>query len=226
MTSLVNRVARFFVAPAEATGFAPPAPAFEPPRARPAMAGVLAAEADLPVAAGAVAASLRRDSRSPAALVCVWRGHDEPPLAAPAPGAPAALRLSGKLARRGLAARVCGALCVVELPCDPEAAVTVFRDAAAAADAPAVLALARRDPAFDPLLGSAERMVLGAGAGSDPVLAELALAGLRALGPPCQRIEVPCRLVARQTARLGLARRSKDAPAELPGRTALQEGAS
>lgn len=205
MSSLLEPIARFFVAPAE------PSAGFAPPRPRPVVAGVVAPEPLLPVAAGALAAALRRDARSGAALVCVWRGHPDPPLHAPAPGAPAAARLAAKLARRGLAARACGTLCVVELPLAEAAAAIAFRDAAAAADAPAVLALARRHPALDMLLRAADRLVVALPADADPLLADLAADSLARLGPPVERTDVPRGALGRQAARLGLS-----APAAVP----------
>ena len=201
MTGLLSRVGRLFVAPPALS-----TTAFAPPRSRAPMAGVLAAERDLLVAAGAVAAELRRAAGSRAAVVCAWRGHDQPPLAAPAPATPAAARTAEKLARRGLAARGCGCLCVVELAAEPAEASAAFRDAVAAADLPAVLALARRDAGMDGLLGEADRLVLSLGDDIDPVLAELAAAGLAQLGPPVERLSPPPGVVARQAARLGLAR--------------------
>jgi hypothetical protein len=188
------------------------------------MAGVLATEAELLVAAGVVATSLRRQAGASTALVCVWRGHGEPPLPAPAPGGPAASRLANKLTGRGLPARACGALCVAELPAEPGAAVAAFRDGLAAADGPAVLALARRDPAFDVLLAGADRLVLGATEGADDALTELALAGLLALNPRAARVSLPGTLVARHAARLGFAPAPSrsEAPRDLPAR-AVQE---
>lgn len=206
MTSLLARAAGFFVAPAKPATFAPPRP-------RAAVAGVLADEAVLMIAAGSVAAALRRDVRAATALICAWRGHDEPPLPAPAPRARSAARVASKLARRGLAARACGAMCVVELPADAEAATAAFSDAAAAAEAPVVLTLARRDPAMDALLAEADRLVLALAEDADPALAELAVAALGALGPPTERITLPSGLLARQAARLGLAASAAPVPA-------------
>jgi hypothetical protein len=201
----LSRLAGFFVAPVEA------APAFAPPRARQASAGVLAAEDDLLVAAGATAAGLRREARASCALVCVWRGHDQRPLASLAPAAPGAGRLASKLARRELAARGSGTVCVVELPPDPEAAAAAARAALAAADVPAVLAVARREPALDRLLASLDRVVLAL-AGQDPTLAELALADLATLGRPVEQLVLPGAFVARQAARLGFAPAHEPAP--------------
>lgn len=205
MTGLLARAGQLFVAPA-----APQAATFAPPRPPVALTGVLAAEADLLVAAGAAAAALRREAGARAALVCVWRGHDEPQLPAPAPRAPGAARIAAKLTRRGLPARASGAVCVVELPSDPGEAVAAFRDALAAADAPAVLAVARRSTVFDRLLATADRLILVVG---DPLLAGLAEEGLARLGPPVERLALPRALVARHAARLGLAATGGPEPA-------------
>ena len=214
------KAVRFFVAPAEM-------PAFAPPRPRATVAGVLAAEADLLVTAGAVAASLRRDARAGAVLVCAWRGHDAPPLAAPAPAAPSAARLASKLSSRGLAARACGLVCVVELPAAPDDAIAAFRAAVAAAEGPAVLALARRDEALDPLLAEADRLVLGVADDADPALAELAFERLAHLGPPAQCAQLPRGVLARQAARLGLSTPAgpEPAPREAPA-AAVKESLS
>jgi hypothetical protein len=218
MSGVLGKVAGFFVAPA-----AEPA-AFAPPRPRLAVAGVLAAEADLQIAAGAVAGTLRREAGSSVALVCVWRGNDDhaPPTVAPA--APAAGRLAGKLARRGFAARACGTVCLIDLPAEPEAAASAFREAVAAAEAPAVLALGRRDPGLDPLLATTDRLVLALPERAETAFADLALDGLGRLGPPTTLAALPAGLLARQAARLGLAGRSP--AAREAGAAVLQESLS
>ncbi len=210
MNEFLNRAARLFVAPAVDT-----APRFAPPQARPrpALTGVLATEHDLAVAGGAAAAALRRESRAATALVCLWRGTPDAPLAAPAPALPGAARLAAKLTRRGLGARGCGAICVVELPADPEEAAAAARDAIAATDAPAVLAVARRHPVLDLLLAEADRLVVALSHDADPLLADLAEVELSRLGTRVERAPVPSGFAARQAARAGFAAAAPAPPA-------------
>jgi hypothetical protein len=198
MSGTLAKLAGFFVAPAPAEAV----PAFAPPSARQPTSGVLAPEDDLLVAAGAAAGALRRAAGASCALVCVWRGHGERPLGSPAPAAPAAARLAGKLARRDLVARASGAVCVVELPADAADAAAAARAAMAAADVPAVVAVARRERELDRLLASLDRIVLALPEG-DPPLEELAMADVAELGLPAERYAPPSAFVARQAARLG-----------------------
>lgn len=217
MTGLLEKAAGFFVAPTQTAAFAPPRP-------RPAVIGLVAAEPDVLVASGAVAASLRREAKAATALACVWRGHDDLPLPAPAPAGPGVSRIAAKLARRGLQARQCGLVCVVELPAEAGAATAAFREAVAAADAPVVLALARREPAFDGLLAESDRLVLAAAEDADALLGDLAYEGLARLGPSVQRLPLPRGLIARQAARLGLRTPAAPGPATCEvSAAALQE---
>lgn len=184
MTGLLARAGALFVAPAEA------APAFAPPRPRLPVTGVLAAAPDLLVVAGAEAGALRRAVGAAYALVCLCGAE-----ARPAPAAPAAARAAAKLARRGIAAHARGSLCVT--------GAADARAAMAALEAPVVIAAARRDPEADALLAGADRLVLAV---ADPLMADLAAEDLGRLGPPVTIAAPAAGLVARQAARLGLAR--------------------
>jgi ribonuclease E len=140
--------------------------------------------------AAAVAQSARARAGTPAALVALWRpatASDAPPAAlwraasatevplaagmasaadAPsgAPALPGAAALCARLARRGLPVSARGRLVWLLLPPDDESAVPVLRHAeAAAADAPAVLAVGRpRDETVDVLLAERELVVVAA----------------------------------------------------------------
>lgn len=209
MTGLLARAGALFLVPAEA------ATVFAPPRSPAPLVGVLADEADLLVAAGAVAGGLRRECGG-AVVVCVWRGAQEAPVCPPVPALPGATRVAAKLARRDLAARAAGALCVVDLPADAGDAAAAARTAGAAVEGAVVLALARRATDLDGLLAGANRLVLAVAPGWDPVLAELAAEDLAQLGPPVTRTAVPGGMLARQAARLGLAVPPAPEPAEVP----------
>lgn len=204
----MSRLLDFFVAAA-----AEPAPVFAPPRARAGTVAVLAPAGVLAVAAGAAAAELRRADGAPVALVCLWGAA-----AAGAPARPAAGRLAADLCRRELPARAVGALCVVALPADAEAATATARRAALAAAVPAVLAVARRDGGWDPLLRGVDELRLAIAPGMDPLLCELAAASLRRLGPPVRALELPHAVPARLAARLGFAPAAP--PARAGGRAA------
>ena len=142
--------------------------------------GVLAPARDLP--AVAIAAGLAIARHRPAALVCL---HAPAPPALPAvPARPAARRLAASLRARGLEAEARGRLAVVRLPDDPaEPATTTARALAAAGALPAVIAVARRSEDVDALLVAQDATLVALGPGTEPALAELALAGATELTP-------------------------------------------
>ncbi len=188
--SIGRRIADHFVAPA--TGGGSPAevtPAGPPPvRARaaplpraPACIALLAAAQDAPALGAGLALALARRVRAQAALVCLW--SPAPPVAGwRAPALPAAGRLASALRLRGHEAHAAGRLVVVRLAAEAEeAAAEAWRACAAVASAgaPTVLVLgAPRAAAFDELLASQDLVVAAVPAGSDPALAQLAVAGL------------------------------------------------
>jgi hypothetical protein len=186
-----------FVAPAASLTFAPPRP-------RTAAVGVLAAGAQLLVAAGEEAARLRRESRSGAVLVCVWRPGAERPFGAPVPALPWSTRAAARLGRRGIEARAAGAVAVVALPDDVMQAVASARRAMAAFEGPAVVAASRRDPGLDTLLASLDRLVLAPADDAGELLARLAHEDLARLGPPVEVRTIPAGALRRRLAQLGL----------------------
>lgn len=152
-----------------------------PPPRTPASVALLAAQGDAPALAAGLALALARRERASTAVVCVWSagGPMRSPLRAPA--LPAAARLAAVLAGRGHVARASGRLVSVGLAAGPaEAAAEAMRVSAAAGAAPTVLALAGpRAAAFDVLLDDQDLVVVAVAAGSDPALAQLAVAGLQ-----------------------------------------------
>ena len=196
MNEMLARAGAFFLAPAtQAT-----ARASVPPPA-PTRAAVLAAEGDLLTAAGTVAGALRARNRAGAAVMCL-----PVPLRPGAPGLPVAAGLARRLGRRDLDCRAVGSLCRVHLPADPVAFVVHAWRVLAAADAPVVVAIPRRDDACDDLLSALDLLVLATAPDADPVLAGVAAASLERLGPPVARLTLPRAAVARRAAGAGLLR--------------------
>ena len=197
--------------------FAPPVAAAQPapsvPSARAdiaARAVVLGAPADVPAGAAALALALRRRRRTGAAIVVLWGAQTAPSPPAPAlaaPGLPGARMLAARLARRGLAASAHGRLVWIGLgpALDEEA-----RIAAAAGDAPVVLALlGPRSAAADALLAAHDAALLAAD--PDSPLAQLAMADMSRLGVPLRCWAPPAAGAARLAALAGWR-----APAGLP----------
>jgi hypothetical protein len=211
-STVLDRAAGWFVAPpAERPR---PAVVAAPPDHAP-RAVVLGAPDDAPALAGALAGALRTASRSATAAVAVWASTvqvDSRPAAAPL-AFPAARRLAGRLALRGLDARARGRLAWL----DRATVEDVQR--LNSLDAPLVLAVgAPRTAAIDSLLAEQDLIAI-VDADPDGPLARMAVAGLAnlaAVAVACQPPYGPVRLLALA----GLAgERTLDAPL----RAALRE---
>ncbi|MEA2149129.1 MAG: hypothetical protein QOD69_959 [Solirubrobacteraceae bacterium] len=216
--SLARRLAEHFVVPAGAAAPAPvpiedfvtpgeaPDQACASPAARtPTGVAVLTAAPDAPALGAALGLALARLQRAPAAVVCVWSSAPVAWSAWRAPALPAARRLSAGLAARGHDARPAGRLVVVRLAgAGDEAATQARRAIVAAGAAPAVLALGGpRSPAFDALLADQDLVVVATRSGTDPVLTQLAVAGLAGARRACA-CEVPAAPPARSLAAAGV----------------------
>jgi hypothetical protein len=131
-----------------------------------------------PVAA-ALAGGLREQERAASALLATWPAG-MPPHAALA--TPAASRLAARLRARGLDAVARGRLAWLALGPDQ---LALAARAVAAVDGPAVIAVTGpRTAASDALLADQDLVVLVVGAGAQPGLETLALAGLRHCAAP------------------------------------------
>ena len=162
----------------ERTASAPGPPAATPPRFAPRALVLGRADDAVPVAA-ALAGGLREQERAASTLLATWPSGT-PPHAALA--TPAASRLAARLRARGLAAVARGRLAWLAL--GPEQLALAAR-AAAAVDVPAVIAVTGpRTAASDALLAEQDLVVLVVGAGAEPGLETLALAGLRHCAAP------------------------------------------
>jgi hypothetical protein len=180
---------------------------------------VLCAAADAPALGAALALAVARRFRAPVVAVCAWSGSEPGHPTWRAPALPAARRLAADLAARGHQAHAAGRLAVVRLaPSCDEAAVEARRAIAAAAPAPAVVALGGpRARAFDELLADQDLVVVATRSGADPALARLALASLATVR--ARACEVPQAPSARTLAAAGLtllpsARRALAGPVE------------
>jgi hypothetical protein len=146
----------------------------------------------------ALALILRRRG---AAVVCVW---GESQIRGGAPGSAAARRLASSLDARGIQARATGHLVVVNLDADAAiAAGEAARAAAAADDAPMVLALCGpREPDFDLVLAAQDVAVVATGDAPD----ELVRLGVGALEDIARRAAAAPALgaAAARAARAGL----------------------
>jgi hypothetical protein len=151
MTALLDAIARMFVAPRAQARLLEAAPAVA------VRSAAVCGPAAEPLAC-ALALLLRR--RGPA-IVCVWGAAAR---RAEAPATAGARRLAASMAARGLTVRATGRLVVVTPDADgPVAAAEAGRAAAAAGEAPVVLALARpRDDAFDGALAAQDVAVVAA----------------------------------------------------------------
>jgi len=213
MSGLLERAARFLLAPA------PPTDPFEPPPAAPAdhdgsasgahdpssarsgtpraaiaaalpaapRVAVLGAVQDTRPLAASLALVLRATDRAPSGLVAVWGG-----------GAPlvrgvatrATARLVARLSVRDLEAVARGRLAWLELPPDPAGASATLHAAAAVVDGPVITALAGpRPPALEPLIDDHDLAVVAADPGSALASAALGtLAGRRAPAVACRPV--------------------------------------
>jgi hypothetical protein len=187
VSGLLARVGAYFLEAAEAP--AHPAPGPQEPAVVPARAAVLGAPAVAVAVAAACAGELRARSRSPAALLCVWRPPGVPAAApelelpaarSPAGAAtPGAARLAARLVTQELRATACGRLAWLLLEPEPAVAARQFRRCLAVAGAPLVLGVAGpRPPEFEPLLTDVDVRVAVLPADIDPALRELSIATL------------------------------------------------
>lgn len=194
----------------------------EPAPRTPAAVAVLAPARDATATGAALGIALARRHRAPAVAVCVRADHPAAWPAWRAPAVPAAHRMTRRLRARGHDARAAGRLAIVRLPVTDDDAASVRRVLAAAAGAPAVLALGGvRRAAIDVLLGEQDLVVVAARSDADPLLARLALAGLAGGARACA-CEVPAAHPGRALAMAGFlllpsVRRALATPiAELP----------
>ena len=216
--SPLRRLCELFVAPpagpspAGREDFVPPdeepdrACAEPAPRTPPGIA-VLAPADDAHALGAALALALAGRRRARVVVVCGWSAGSATGQSWRAPAMPAARRLATALGQRGHDARAGGRLALVRLAGVPlEASAEARRALAAAGAAPTILALGGpRVPEFDALLAEQDLVVVGTPSGTDPVLGQLALAGLAA---GCSRAcvcEVPPAHPARALAAAGLA---------------------
>lgn len=152
--------------------------------------GVLCRPADGALVGAAVALGVRGGT----VLLCLWGAR---PATLRAPGTLGARRLAARLRARGHDARAGGRLVVVAV----SAGIDEAARAAAASDAPAVLAVAGpRDERVDAVLRSQDR-VLAAG---DGLVAELAAQGVAADGVPARTLALPRAPAARALAASGI----------------------
>jgi hypothetical protein len=168
MTALLDAIARVFVAPAPADKRVERVAAVTAPSA--AVCGPIAE----PLAC-ALALLLR--PRGPV-VVCAWGAAAR---RSAAPATAGARRAAASMAARGLAVQAGGRLAVVTLDATPSiAAAETARAAAAAGEAPVVLALCGpRDPAFDQLLELQDVVVVASGDAPEELI-RLGVAGLEA----------------------------------------------
>jgi hypothetical protein len=206
-----------FVAPDEG----PDRACAEPAPRTPSGVAVLTTAADAPALGAALGLALAGRMRAPVVAVCSWTADARMPATWRAPATPAARRLAGTFAARGLAARAAGRLAVVQLPpAADEAAAMARRAIAAAGAAPTVLVLGGpRVAAFDALLAEQDLVVVATPSGTDPALAQLALARLSSDAVRTCACDVPASHPARVLAASGLtllpsARRALAGPVE------------
>jgi hypothetical protein len=196
VSGLLGRVGAFFFEAAESPARPSPPPL---PGTTPVQAAVLGAPAAVVPVAAACAGELRARSKSPAALICIWRPSQAPALelepealAARSPAGATTLgarRLASRLGAHDLPATACGRLAWLALDPEPAEAARQFRRCMTMAGAPLVVAVAgpRPEP-FEPFLADLDFCVAVLPADADPVLRELAIARLpgrgRAVVPP------------------------------------------
>lgn len=175
------------------------------PRTPPGIA-VLCAPADAPALGAALALAVAGRLRAPVVAVCAWSGSEPARPTWRAPALPSARRLTAGLAARGHETHAAGRLAVVRLaPGCEEAAAEARRAIAAAAPAPAVVALGGpRARAFDELLAEQDLVVVATRSGTEPALARLAVASLADATVPARACEVLSTPSARTLAAAGL----------------------
>jgi hypothetical protein len=176
------------------------------PAAGVAPAMTVLAPAQAAALGAALALLLARREHSGCALTCVWTGHEPGPATGiRLPAIRGAARLAAAARARGLAASASGRLVTVALPAAAEdAAADAARALAVAAGVPAVLALGgARHAAFDPLLAGVDRVAVVAGPDVDPVLRDLAVAGVAETAIEATGLELALGPVARLLAVAG-----------------------
>jgi hypothetical protein len=193
----------------------------EPAPRTPSGVALLTTAADAPALGAALGLALAGRFRAPVVAVCVWTAGVATQTSWRAPATPAARRLAGAFAARGLGGRAAGRLAIVALPPAAEEAQAAARRAiAAAGTAPTVLALGGpRVAAFDALLAEQDLVVVATPSGTDPAVAQLALARLSSDAVRTCACDVPASHPARVLAASGLtllpsARRALAGPVE------------
>lgn len=142
-------------------------------------------------AARALALTLCRRHRVPAALVLHWAAveGDVPP---PAVAVPAATRIAGLIRREELAAHAQGRLAFARLPTAGEAAVAAATSLLGRVAAPAVLLVEGPRPAvLDPLLAGHDAIVLAYARDRDELLEAAARERAEVLGVPVGVLREP-----------------------------------
>jgi hypothetical protein len=208
VSGVLERAAEFFLAPAERFRDA----VVVPPAVR---AVVLAAPADAPSLAAALALSLRAAERSPAAAVADWGGDRE---LRPTAAARSAARLATRLTAHDLVATPRGRLAWIALPAEPAAAAEAVRRASAIVDGPLVTAVGgARPPELEQLVVEHDLAVVAADPHSP--LARAAVARLTARGVTASARPPLRRGLARTLALAGLAASRLDTSIAPAGRT-------
>jgi hypothetical protein len=227
VTTLLDRLAHVFVAPAEAPAGAPaqepgvhwlpPGPAATPlpeaseaalPLVRPAPSiAVVCGLRDGRLAGAAAALALARLVRAPCALVAEWTGAGAGAGAGPMaerPALPAARRLAATLREQGHAARSAGRLAFLGLPSDEDRAVAAVRAAAPNALASVLLVAGPRGAAIEEQIAGLDMILIAGGSDADAELTALAVGELQRLGPPVTSVELPRAPAAAALARAGV----------------------
>lgn len=223
MTTLLDRLAHVFVAPAEAPAAAPaqepgvrwlpPAPAavLVPEVSDGALPLVRSAESiavvcrlrDGRLAGAAAALALVRLGKAPCALVAEWTGADAGPMAE-RPSVPAARRLAATLREQGHVARSAGRLAFLGLPSDEDLAVAAVRAAAPNAVASVLVVAGPRGAAIEEQIAGLDMILIVRGGDADAELTALAAAELGRVGPPVTSVELPRAPAAAVLARAGV----------------------
>lgn len=183
MSGLRNRALEFFVAPDPQAATAERRPRVGRVALEPRTAGVLGAAKDVGPVAQLLTAELRLRFKARCVLVAEWDAVERSsgrPAAVSGPARP----LVSRLAARDLDVSAQGRSVIVRLPSDPPAAGRAWRQALAAADCPALLALTGPRPSgLDPVISELDLIVFALGAGASMELGRLAVAGLAVRTP-------------------------------------------
>ncbi|MDX6640613.1 MAG: hypothetical protein QOF12_1624 [Solirubrobacteraceae bacterium] len=211
MTTLLDRLAHVFVAPAEAPAAAPapepgvrwlppaPAAALVPEVSEvalplvcpaPSIAVVCGGLRDGRFAGAAAALALLRLVKAPCALVAEWTGADAGPMVE-RPSVPAARRLVATLREQGHTARSAGRLAFLGLPSDEDRAVAAVRAAAPSAVASVLVVAGPRGAAIEGQIADLDMILIASGSDADAELTALAIGELGRVGPPVTSVELP-----------------------------------